>query len=169
MFKLPRKLNNIDISITRWMAAHGLKFLRISVGIIFVWYGALKYFPNLSPAEEISTSTFDILTFHLFSDTAIANILATWEVLIGIGLLFNLFLRTTLLLLFLQMIGTFAPIFLFPYKVFNVFPYGLTLEGQYIIKNLIIVSAGIVLGSTVRGGRLESAAKKQKSSPKRAS
>jgi uncharacterized membrane protein YphA (DoxX/SURF4 family) len=153
MFK-GETFDKIDVAITRWMAATGLKFLRISIGLIFIWFGALKYFPNLSPAEDIAINTFDILTFHLLSPNAIAIIIATWEVLIGIGLLFNLFLRATLFLLYLQMAGTFAPVFLFPSEIFTVFPYGLTLEGQYIIKNLIVVSAGIVLGTTVRGGRI---------------
>jgi hypothetical protein len=78
--------------------------------------------------------------------------LASWEVLIGIGLIFNVLLRETLLLMFLQMLGTMTPIVLLPDKVFNIFPYALTLEGQYIFKNLVVISAGIVIGATVRGG-----------------
>lgn len=145
----------IDIIVTDWMAGNGLVFLRVSIGIIFFWFGILKYFNGLSPAGDIAVRTIDVLTFNLLSDKLILYILATWEVLIGVGLLFNLFLREILLLLFLQMIGTFTPVFLFPSEVFNIFPYSLTLEGQYIIKNLIIVSAGIVLGATVRGGRIQ--------------
>ena len=68
------------------------------------------------------------------------------------GLIFGLFMRTTLLLLFLQMIGTVSPVFLFPDAVFTAIPYAPTLEGQYIIKNLVLVSAGLVIGATVRGG-----------------
>jgi len=52
------------------------------------------------------------------------------------------------------MIGTFTPVFLFPEEVFSTFPFALTLKGQYIIKNLVIMSAGIVIGATVRGGKL---------------
>jgi uncharacterized membrane protein YkgB len=59
-------------------------------------------------------------------------------------------MRITLFLLFLQMIGTMSPVFLFPAEVFTKIPYAPTLEGQYIIKNLVIISAGIVLGATVR-------------------
>jgi hypothetical protein len=81
--------------------------------------------------------------------------LAIWETLIGIGLLFNIFLRETLLLLYLQMAGTFLPVFLFPAEVFFKIPYAPTLEGQYIIKNLVIIGAGIVLGATVRGAKLK--------------
>jgi hypothetical protein len=96
------------------------------------------------------------LTFHLFPEKLIIVGLATWEVLIGIGLLLNVFMRVTLLLLYLQMIGTFSPLFLFPSEVFHVFPVALTLEGQYIVKNIVLISAGIVLGATVRGAKLTS-------------
>jgi uncharacterized membrane protein YkgB len=144
----------IDIMLTRWMAARGLIFLRVSIGVIFFWFGMLKFFDGLSPAQDIAIETIAVLTFRLVPDQIIIYGLATWEVLIGIGLLFNVFLRETLLLLYLQMIGTFTPIFLFPDQVFHVFPFSLTLEGQYIIKNLVIVSSGIVLGATVRGGKI---------------
>ncbi|MEE4178288.1 MAG: DoxX family membrane protein [Bacteroides sp.] len=145
----------VDVAVTNWMADNGLFLLRISIGIIFFWFGALKFFDGLSPAEDIAVKTIDVLTFNLLPENLILYILATWEVLIGIGLLFNLFLRETLLLLYLQMLGTFTPVFLFPSEVFHIFPYSLTLEGQYIIKNLVVVSAGIVLGATVRGARIQ--------------
>ena len=66
----------------------------------------------------------------------------------------GLFMRLTLLLLFLQMPGTVLPIFITPEAVFTIFPFGLTIEGQYIVKNLALITAAIVLGSTVRGGRI---------------
>ncbi len=147
-------LYKFDIAITQWMAQRGLLFLRISIGIIFLWFGGLKFFEGLSPAEDIAVQTIRTLTFGYVSDQIILFGLATWEVLIGIGLLFRIFIRETLLLLYLQMIGTFMPVFLFPQEVFHIFPYSLTMEGQYIIKNVVVLSAGIVLGATVRGGRL---------------
>ena len=131
--------DKIDKRITHWMARQGITLLRISIGIIFLWFGALKYFEGLSPAQTLAIDTIDTLTFGWFSQQLIIYGLATWEVLIGIGLLFNIFLRETLLLLYLQMIGTFAPVFLFPEEVFTSFPFGLTLEGQYIIKNIVII------------------------------
>ena len=79
-------------------------------------------------------------------------ILAVWEVLIGLGLIFGKFFRTTLLLLFLQMLGTITPLFLFTSEVFTQIPYAPTLEGQYIIKNIVLISAGMVIYGTVRGG-----------------
>jgi hypothetical protein len=118
------------------------------------WFGVLKYFEGLSPAEGMAIRIIDILTFHLFPEKIIIAGLATWEVFIGIGLLLNVFMLKTLLLLFLQMLGTFAPLVLFPSERFHVYPVALTLERQYIFKNIVLISAGIVLGATVRGGKL---------------
>jgi len=153
--------HKVDIAVTSWMARNGIPLLRYSIGIIFLWYGMLKFFQGASPAEDLAIRTIDALTFGFFSPKVIIISLALLETLIGIGLIFNLFLRETLLLLYLQMIGTFTPIFLFPEEFFTTFPYALTLEGQYIIKNLVIVSAGIVIGATVRGGRLTAKARRE--------
>jgi hypothetical protein len=81
-------------------------------------------------------------------------VLAAWECVIGLGLITGVFMRGTLLLLFLQMLGTITPLFFFPTEAFMRFPYAPTLEGQYIIKNLVLVSAGLVIGATVRGGAM---------------
>jgi uncharacterized membrane protein YphA (DoxX/SURF4 family) len=142
----------IDKSATRWMARNGVLFLRLSLGVVFLWFGLLKFFPGMSPAEDLATRTINLLTFGLISEDVAMMILATWESLIGLGLLFGIFLRVTLLLLFVQMIGAIMPVFIFPNEVFTHFPYALTLEGQYIVKNLVLISAGIVIGATVRGG-----------------
>ncbi len=142
--------DSIDPIITSWMNRNGLQLLRISVGIVFVWFGVLKFFPGLSPAQGLAINTIKLLTFNLVSETIIINSLALWEVLIGIGLITGRFMRETLLLLFLQMIGTFTPVLLFPDEVFTRIPYAPTLEGQYIIKNIVIISAAIVLGGALR-------------------
>lgn len=147
------RFEKIDKRLTNWMAKHGLFFLRLSIGIIFLWFGALKFFEGASPAQEIASDTIRAITFGLISDKLIIIGLASLETLIGIGLLFNIFLRETLLILMIQMLGTFFPVFLFPDRVFTSFPFALTIEGQYIIKNLIIVSSAIVLGATVRANR----------------
>lgn len=146
---LQTKFDQIDRSITEWMAKYGLRVLRIALGFIFFWFGALKLFPGLSPAEDlVRQSTFFVNPAWFYP------LLAVWEMTIGIGLMFGLFMRLTLLLLFLQMPGAFLPLFIVPEKVWTVFPYGLTIEGQYIFKNFILIGAGLVLGGTVRGGQL---------------
>ena len=143
-----------DAAITRWMARYGVTLLRVSLGIVFFWFGFLKFFPGLSPASELATRTIDVLTFGKVPQGVAINVLAAWETLIGLGLIFGIAMRATLLLLFVQMLGTITPIFFFPELVFTRVPYAPTLEGQYIIKNLVLISAGIVIGATVRGGAL---------------
>ena len=146
--------NRTDRWITRWMAEHGLLLLRIALGIVFVWFGALKLIPGASPAEAMAGQTIETLTGGLVAAHTAVPVLALWEVAIGIGLFIGRFMRVTLLLLFAQMLGTITPLFLFPADTFTHFPWAPTLEGQYIIKNLVIVAAAIVLGASVRGGQL---------------
>lgn len=139
----------LDRAITRWMAQYGLVILRIGLGIVFFWFGALKLFPGLSPAEELVRHTIYFVDPNIF-----IPILAVWEALIGLGLIFGKYMRLTLLLLFLQMPGTALPLLILPDAAWTHFPYAPTLEGQYIIKNLVLIGAGIVLGGTVRGGKI---------------
>jgi len=137
------------------MARHGLLLLRLSLAFVFLWFGALKFLPGGSPAEDLATRTLSVLTGGRIAPDLALVLLAVWECLIGLGLLTGRFLRATLLLLFVQILGTLTPLLLFPQEVFARFPFMPTLEGQYIIKNLVLISAGVVLGATVRGGQLE--------------
>ncbi|MCS7261677.1 MAG: DoxX family membrane protein [Anaerolineae bacterium] len=151
---MERLYTSIDIRLTRWMARYGILLLRISLGVVFFWFGILKFFPGISPAQDLAVRTIHILTFGLIPDHISIILLAAWETLIGVGLISGIFMRATLLLLWLQMLGAMTPLFLLPQDAFTHIPYAPTLEGQYIIKNLVLISAGIVLGATVRGGRL---------------
>ncbi|MFO8035681.1 MAG: DoxX family protein [Anaerolineales bacterium] len=143
-------LDRLDRAIIRIMARIGVPFSRIAIGIVFVWFGALKFFPGLSPAEELVRNTITFIDPDIF-----LPLLAAWEVLIGLGMISGRFTRLTIILLFLQMPGTFSPLVLLPSAVWTQFPFGLTLEGQYIIKNLVIIGAALVIGGTARGGRME--------------
>ena len=146
--------NRLDRGITIWMARHGVRLLRVSLGIVFFWFGVLKFFPGLSPATELATRTIAVLTFGAVPAGVAINVLAAWETLIGLGMIFGFAMRATIALLLVQMLGTITPIFLFPELVFTRVPYAPTLEGQYIIKNIVLVSAALVVGATVRGGGL---------------
>jgi uncharacterized membrane protein YphA (DoxX/SURF4 family) len=151
---IEERFNRTDRRITTWMAEHGLLLLRIALGIVFFWFGVLKFFPGASPAEQLAGQTIERLTLGVVTAATALPILAVWECAIGIGLFIGRGMRITLLLLFVQMLGTITPLFLFPSETFATFPVAPTLEGQYIIKNVVIVAAAIVLGATVRGGRL---------------
>ena len=143
------RFDTVDAVIARWMAAHGITTLRLALGVIFVWFGALKFVPGLSPAEDLVRATVPFIPGEVF-----LPFLGFWEVLIGIGFLSGRALRLTILLLFLQMPGTLAPVLLLPERVFTHFPFGLTLEGQYIVKNMVLIAGALVIGATVRGARL---------------
>ena len=148
------RFNQADEKITSFMVRYSILILRVSLGINFLWFGVLKFFPGQSPAQQIATITIERLTFGFIQPDVSIMLLAIWETLIGIGLISGLFLRLTLFLLFTQMIGTMTPLILFPAETFTKFPFAPTLEGQYIIKNLVLISAGLVVGATVRGGRI---------------
>ena len=136
--------DRIDVPITNWMDKYGQLLLRYSLATVFIWFGILKPL-GISPANELVRRT----VYWLPPETFIP-ILGWWEVAIGVCLLFRPLLRFAILLLFLQMPGTILPLILLPEVCFTQFPFGLTLEGQYIIKNLTLISAGIVIGGTVR-------------------
>ncbi len=154
MNAMQKTFDTVDKSVTRWAAQHGLRVMRMALGVVFVWFGALKLFPGLSPAQDLAARTISMLTFGWAPPDISVPILAVWECAIGLGLIAGKFMRATILLLVTQMSGTLLPLIFFPSETFTVFPYAPTLEGQYIIKNLVLVAAALVLGATVRGGHL---------------
>ena len=140
-----KSFNDLDIFITKLMSRWGITLLRYSIGIIYIWFGILKPF-GLSPAQELVENTV-----YWFNNPAdFVPILGWWEVIIGVTMCIKPLIRFSIFLLFIQLPGTFLPLVLLPEVCFTNFPFGLTTEGQYIIKNLIVISAALVVGSTVR-------------------
>lgn len=132
----------------------GLLVLRISVGLIFFWFGFLKFFDNLSSAQGIASQTISWLTFGYLDASISMPILAAVECAIGIGILTKKYMEHVIPLLYLQMFGTILPLFIFAEKTWEAVPFVPTLEGQYIIKNAILISAAVVLGAIAKGGKL---------------
>lgn len=131
--------NTVDNAGASWTS---LDAIRLSLGVIYFHFGFLKFFPDLSPAEVIASYTAMKLTgFHMQAAGALWWI-AVLECGIGIGFLFKIFMRLTGVLFLLHMAATFLPVFLLPEFAFKFVPFGLSLEGQYILKNLVLVSAG---------------------------
>ena len=153
--RVPKSLEPIDVGITEMLARLGIPVLRIGLGVVFFWFGVLKFFPGASPAEQLAAQTIQTLSGGAIGPSISLPVLAAWETLIGLGLLTGHFLRATLLLLAVQMLGTLTPLVLFPAETFTIFPLAPTLEGQYIIKNVVLIGAAMVVGATVRGGHLE--------------
>jgi uncharacterized membrane protein YkgB len=139
-----QRFQRYEISISSCMERHGYRLLRIAMGIIFIWFGMLKPL-GLSPAEALVAKATAWIPIPGF-----VYILSAWEIAIGVCLTFKRLNRWGLLLLFLHMPGTMLPLLTLPEETFVRFPFELTLEGQYIIKNLVLIAAGIVLGGQIR-------------------
>lgn len=151
--KLPKALDVVDVTIVHWLARLSVPILRIGLGIVFLWFGVLKFFPGFSPAEGLVMQTLDVMTFGLIPARVSLLLVAALETVIGVGFLSGRYMRVTLLLLAFQMVGTLTPLALFPAQAFSA-PFAPTLEGQYIIKNVVLIGAAMVIGATVRGGHL---------------
>jgi putative oxidoreductase len=149
-------LHRRETSFARWLVGHSMKVLRISLGAIFLGFGLLKFFPGLSPAQELATQTTGVLSFGLIPDSVSIVMVAALECTIGLGLISGRFLRLTLVLLAFQMIGAMSPLFLFPGELFSGPYHAPNLEAQYILKDVVLISVGLVLGSTLHGGRIVS-------------
>src|SRR3954470_17455120 len=143
-------LDRHEIGMSSWMERHGYRLLRIAMGIIFIWFGALKPF-GLSPAEALVARATAWIPIPGF-----LYVLAAWEVAIGVCFLVKPLVRWGVVLLFLHMPGTLLPLITLPDETWVRFPFALSLEGQYIVKNLVLITAGIVLGGQL-GHRLRGA------------
>lgn len=136
-------LERFDRLVVWAMDAFGIRFARLALGIVFIWFGALKMIGDLSPAYDLIAATVYWLTPEI-----IIPLLGLWEVVIGVAFLVPSLTRWALLLLIPQMPATFAPLILLPAVTFTIVPVGLTLEGQYIVKNLVIIACALIIGGS---------------------
>lgn len=138
-------IDQIDDRVTRFLRRWSIPTLRISVAIVFIWFGALKVF-GVTPVTELVGATV-----YWVDPSWFVPALGVVEVLVGIGLLFRIALRTVLFLFAAQMLGTFLVLIVLPEVSFeNNNPLLLTVEGEFVIKNLVLLAAGMVVGATVR-------------------
>jgi len=142
-----KKFEKIDTAITDWMAKWSVPVLRVGIAVVFIWFGALKVTDD-SPAERLIGETVVFVSPEIF-----VPILGIWEIVIGLCMLYRPLLRLGIVLLFLQLPGTFLPLVMLPDVTFVNFPYELTVHGQYIVKNIVIIGAALVIGGTVRDGK----------------
>ena len=143
--RLRRPIHKLDSAVAGFMEDYGITVLRIALAIVFIWFGTLKVIGR-SPVEDLVKDTI----YFLPQDTFFI-VIGVWEIIIGIGLLVPVALRFTLLLFWLQMAGTFLSLIILPGRAFqdgNLLL--LTVTGEFIVKNLVLIAAGLVIGSTVR-------------------
>jgi uncharacterized membrane protein YkgB len=136
-----RKVAALDERIILLLDEYSVPLLRYSLAIVFFWFGVLKPI-GVSSATEIVSKTVYFLPPELF-----VPVLGIWEMLIGVCLLHKRLLRAGIALLLLQMAGTFLPLVLLPDVSFATFPLVPSLEGQYILKNLVLISGALVVAS----------------------
>ncbi|MEP2239583.1 MAG: DoxX family membrane protein [Maribacter sp.] len=115
--------------------------LRISIGIVYLIFGFIKFIPHLSPAEDLAKNTIGILTLGILPSQWSLLLLAVGETLIGIFLLLNWKPRIIISIAIIHILFTFTPLFLMPEEIFGKGELVFTLAGQYIFKNIIILSA----------------------------
>ncbi len=149
-------IDRVDARVSGTMAQLGEPVLRLSLGVVFIWFGALKFL-GVSPAAELVART----VYWGVDPAWFVPLLGWWEVAIGVCLidpgrwlgLGRWMTRAGILLMFMQMPGTFLPLVLLPDVAWQS-PFVPTLEGQYIIKNLVLIGAALYLGGRVRDGRV---------------
>jgi len=144
-------LQLLDAAIHRFLLAHSIQMLRIIVGLIFLGFGVLKFFPGVSPVEELTIKTTDALSFDLVPGGIAIVLIASLECIVGLLLISGRGLRIAVYLLAGQLIGILAPLVLFTGRLFDGPHHAPTLEGQYVIKDFILVAAGFVVASTLPG------------------
>jgi len=135
----------LDKWMIQFMAHYSVLIMRISLAVVFIWFGLLKV-TGYSPVVDLVAKTV-----YWFPPKIVIPVLGVWEIIVGYGLLFGVLLRLTLFLFWIQMAGTFLVLVLLPHVAFQIGnPFLLTMAGEFVIKNLVLIAAGLVIGSTVR-------------------
>lgn len=149
-----RPINHLDARLTPWLARHSVLLLRISLGFVFLLFGVLKFFPDVSPAQEISEHAMTRLTLGIVPADLGRLLVAGMETAIGVSLLTGRYLRIGIALLGMAMIGVLSPLVLFPGELFSGNYNAPTLAGQYVVKDVVLLASGLVVGLKERGAEL---------------
>jgi putative oxidoreductase len=139
--------SDLEKALCRWLDRHSTTLLRISMGAVIFGFGILKYFPGVSPAENLILTITHLLTFGLVPGRVAMVLLATVECAIGLSLITTRGLRATIYLLVLWVLGILSPAVLLPGRLFNGPDHAPTLEGQYVLKDIILLTASLVIAA----------------------
>lgn len=150
-----QRVLHVENLVHHALVRHSVVVLRVAVGAVFLGFGVLKYFPGISPAENLTKTTTHLLTFGLVPGGVSIIAIATLECFIGVCLISGKGMRLAMWLLAIEFVGILSPIVLLPGRLFAGPHNAPTLEGQYVLKDVILVGAGMVIAAaTFRGGRL---------------
>lgn len=139
-----------------WLVRHSIDLLRLSLGVVFLGFGVLKLFPGVSPAEGLVEATIEVLTGGLVPARVGLVVTALLECAIGVSLIAHRWVRLTVYLLAFELLGILSPLVLLPGRMFGGPFHAPTLEGQYVLKDLILVAAAMVIATAFRGARIVS-------------
>jgi putative oxidoreductase len=134
------------------LSRHSIDLLRVSLGLVFLVFGVLKFVPGLSPAEPLVARTMEVLTLGLLPESAALVVVAALETFIGVALLIGgRLLAAGLVALAVAMVGILSPLVLFAGDLLGGGP---TLEAQYVFKDIVLVAAALVVTAKALGARL---------------
>lgn len=143
-------LERAQQATAKWLSRYSVDALRVSLGLIFLGFGVLKFFPGMSPAEDMSIRTVETLTLGLVPGQAALVLTAVMECFIGLTLVTGRLLRTGLAVLGVALVGIMAPLVLF---TADLFPGAPTLEAQYVLKDIVLATAGMVVAAKALGAK----------------
>ena len=149
-----RPINRLDAKVTQWLTRNSVPLVRMSLGFVFLAFGLLKFFPGVSPAEAIAIRTTDALTLGMVEGDAARLFVAAIETAIGLSLLTGRYLRFGVGLLGVAMVGVLSPLVLFPGDLFSREYNAPTLEGQYVVKDIVLLAAGLIVVLRQRGAEM---------------
>ena len=148
------RFDSVDTALNRWLVAKSIGLLRASIGLVFIAFGLLKFIPGMSPIEGLAGRTAEMISLGVLSPRTGMIVIGLLECIIGLSFITGKFLRVGVWLMGAQMVGAMSPLLLFPGELFSGPSYGPTLEAQYIIKDVILVAAGLLIAATWTGARI---------------
>jgi uncharacterized membrane protein YphA (DoxX/SURF4 family) len=152
--RLPALAERIIQRLAAWLADHSIAILRVSLGLVFLMFGILKFVPGASPAEELAVRTVQTLSLGMLPAQTAVLLTAVVETFIGLTLVSGRLLRTGVTVMAVALVGIMSPLVLF---AADLFPGAPTLEAQYVLKDIVLVAAGLVIAATALGARLQAA------------
>jgi len=141
--------SGLEGAVTAWLHQHSVTLLRISMGAVLLGFGVLKYFPGVSPAEGLVLVPTKLFTFGLVPDQMLMVLTAIMECALGLSLILGRGLRVSVYLLVPSVLGFLSPALLAPQRLFSGPDHAPTLEGQYVLKDVVLLAAALVIAATV--------------------
>ena len=144
IYRISNSFDIVDHKLTLFVNKHGLNILRLSLAVVFVWFGLLKIL-NESPVTPLAANLIPGIPTESF-----VFALGIMEIGIGVALILKTLLRVVIAVLVVHLVSTFSLLIIFEETMINDNnPFLLTLEGEFIIKNLVLIAGALTIASTI--------------------